>query len=550
MEAPHKTIVLADQIAKSATQEAELSHSDYVEVEQGAIFSGRYKINSKIGEGGMGVVYSGSDLQLDRSIAIKLLKKNVSQNKKAVETLKLEAQVAMMLTHPSIMRLINFEQDGEYAFLLMEFIKGLDLLTMTSRKPDNKLGQKIVAQIAYKVCSALDYAHKKNVVHRDIKPANIMISSKREVKLMDFGIARILASESDDHPQIAGTLAYMAPEVLQGEKPDARCDIYALGLTMYELIAGRIAFGGNKASEMIDQHINKAPPPLKECDKALARIVFQCLEKKPNARFQTAGQLRTALGKYLGLDEGDKLSKMKSKVEYEQRKLERDRRQIEQKARQLENERDGARSGAMSTQGFAISDHLRQKDTGFSGLVTLAIIAAVAGFIGAQLKIMLAEGQLIEFASLQTYQVVSWAVLGILTVSAPAFFRNGILGGLIGAVAGGMGGVLIHIIDTATNEYLIDNEIWVTHFMFTYLAMAVFLSAGAVSAQVLLLKMKSLVKLFLIVTGVALISAVFPYMKLGESFFGLPLETSIYFYAPLLSALIWVCLDMMETRLE
>ncbi len=550
MEVSRKTTVLADQIAQSATEEMERSRSDYIEVEEGSIFSGRYKINSKIGEGGMGVVYSGSDQQLDRRIAIKLLKKNVSQNKKAVETLKLEAQVAMMLTHPCIMRLINFEQDGEYAFLLMEFIKGLDLLTMASRKPGNKLDQKIVAQIGFKVCSALDYAHKKNVVHRDIKPANIMISSRREVKLMDFGIARILASESDDHPQIAGTLAYMAPEVLQGEKPDARCDIYALGLTMYELIAGQIAFNSNKASEMIDQHINKAPPPLEECDKALARIVFRCLEKKPNARFQTAGQLRTALGKYLGLDEGDKLSKMKSKMEYEQRKLERDRRQVEIQARQLKNERDGAISGSNSAQGFAISDHLRQTDAGFPLPVMLAVVSAVAGLAGAQLKIMLDEGQLIQLASLQTYQVVAWAVLGIFTVSVPAFFRNGILGGLIGAVAGAIGGVLIHIIDTAANEYLIDNEIWVTHFMFTYLAMAVIFSAGAVAVQVLSLKMKSIAKLFLIVTGVALVSAVAPYMKLGESFFGLPLETSIYFYAPLLSTLIWVCLDMMETRLE
>ncbi|VAX25342.1 hypothetical protein MNBD_NITROSPINAE04-935 [hydrothermal vent metagenome] len=379
-----------------------------------------------------------------------------------------------------------------------------------------------------------------------------MISSRREVKLMDFGIARMLASESDDHPQIAGTLAYMAPEVLQGEKPDARCDIYALGLTMYELIAGKIAFNSAKASEVIDQHINKAPPPLEECDKALARIVFRCLEKKPNARFQTAGQLRTALGKYLGLDEGDKLSKMKSKMEYEQRKLERDRRQVEIQARQLESERDGARSGSVSVPGpgLTMSDHLRQKDAGFSFPVMLAVVCAVAGFAGAWLKIMLDEGQLIQLASLQTYQVMSWAVLGIFTVSAPAFFRNGILGGLIGAVAGAIGGVLIHIVDTATNEYLLDNEIWVTHFMFTYLAMAVLFSAGAVAVQVLSLKMRSLAKLFLIVTGAALVSAVFPYMKLAENFFGLPLETSIYFYAPLLSTLIWVCLDMMESRLE
>jgi serine/threonine protein kinase len=550
MTDPQKTIVLASQIDNTASSDAEqYSHSDTTEVTKGSILSDRYIIDAKIGEGGMGVVYSGSDKQLDRKLAIKLLKKNVSQDKKAVETLKQEAQVSMMLTHPSIMRLINFEQDGEYAFLLMELINGLDLLTMAERKPGKRMGQKVVAQIAYKVCGALDYAHKKNVVHRDIKPANIMISSKREVKLMDFGIARILVSESDDHPQIAGTLSYMAPEVLLGEKPDARCDLYALGLTMYQLISGKVAFEGKKANEIIDQHINKAPAPIEDCDNTLAKIIFQCIEKKPNARFQTAGQLRTALGKFLGIDEGDKLSKMKSKMEYEQRKLERDRRQIENQARQLENKLEEEKYGSASVPTLAIGEYATKQKTGSLPFM-VAVVAAVAGLVGAQLKMMLGEGELIEFESLQTYQLTSWAVLGVIIVSVPAFFRSGIGSALIGAMAGAIGGAIVLNADIAINDYLIEQEIWATHFMFTYLPMALLFSAGAVATQITHLKLKSIAKLWIFVTAVTLISAIFPYMELAEFALGMTLETSISFYAPLLSVIIWVCLDIKESKLE
>jgi len=286
-----------------------------VEVEIGSVLAGRYKINAKIGEGGMGMVYRGFDNQLGQDVAIKLLKRNMSQDRKAVENLKQEAQVAMMLTHPSIMRLINFEQAGEYAFLLMEFVRGETLDSLAAKSPGKKLDQQTVGVIGYKVCQALEYAHDKNVIHRDIKPANIMINKAMDgIKLMDFGIARALMMASDEKHPIAGTISYIAPEIFEGAPPDPRVDIYALGLTLYELLAGSHPFQGKTVKEIIDQHFNCKPSVLEGVDRNLANIVFQCVEKKPNARYQTAKDVKNAFAKYLDIDEGAKVTRMKARL--------------------------------------------------------------------------------------------------------------------------------------------------------------------------------------------------------------------------------------------
>jgi len=232
----------------------------YPEIGPGFTLSGRYRLDAKVGEGGMGQVFRGQDIKLARPIAIKLMKPKLSANREAVEMLRKEAQVSMMLSHPHIMRLINFEQDGKFTFLLMDFLPGKNLSDLRRNSPGGKLNARFAGMIGYEICKALEYAHKKNVIHRDIKPANIMIDDDlKSVKLMDFGIARTLMAGSGESPKIAGTLSYIAPEIFGGARPDQRSDIYALGLTLYELVSGINPFRGRIAQEVIDHLTDFVP---------------------------------------------------------------------------------------------------------------------------------------------------------------------------------------------------------------------------------------------------------------------------------------------------
>ncbi len=340
----------------------------YVTLASGDRLADRYVVDKLLGEGGMGLVYKGIDSQLNQPIAIKLLKKGLSQNDVAVERLKQEAQVAMMLTHPSVMRLINFEKNGDYAFLLMEYVEGRPMDDML--KGGRKIAEKIVAQLAFRISEALDYAHEKGIVHRDIKPANIMVSPDgKQVKLMDFGIARTLTAGDGARPNIAGTIAYIAPEIFEGAAPDARVDLYALGMTMYELLAGKHPFRGAPVKEIIRRHMEEEPPPLDGVDRGLAHIVFQLIEKKPNARFRSAKELMSALARYLDIDEEARVRRMKKMVEYEQARLKSEMKRLEREKEALETRRQEATrqqesSGSSTTPAYGLP--LNPEDRGSS----------------------------------------------------------------------------------------------------------------------------------------------------------------------------------------
>jgi len=547
---PRKTEILSSELDKSSSLDSEQEKSLYVEVELGSTLASRYKVESKLGEGGMGVVYAGEDLQLNRPVAIKLLKRNVSQDSRAVEKLKQEAQVSMMLTHSCIMRLINFEQDGDYAFLLMDYVDGMDLSTMAERRPEKKLDEKTVAQIAYMVCSALDYAHKKNIIHRDIKPANIMISVNKEVKLMDFGIARVLAEATGDHPQLAGTLAYIAPEVFAGEKPDNRCDLYALGLTMYELLAGDIPFKGRTASEIINHHLNTIPPKLEGVSREFSNIIFQLIEKKPNARFQSAQSLRVALGKYLGLDESDKVSKMKKRVDHDRRKLDSDRRKIERKLDQLETDRremqrriDDAKSTAYKTGVDVVVDAFSLKDALGEIPLKLLGVAIVSGLVAEWTGQLVNSGDIMEFESVGTYGLVSSGLSGLIILGIPAVFRSGANGGWIGAVMGVVLGIAGFYMAGVFNDFFLDNEIWLSYSLVDYFCMGLFLSFGAAATLIKTKDPAFVVRLAMMSVAAVVVTSLLPYAGVAESVMGFDTDSADYFYLPLASAVIWGTLD-------
>lgn len=255
----------------------------------------RYAAIQEIGRGGMGVVYKAKDNHLNRIVALKLLPRSISDNPNVIKRFVSEARSAAQLNHQNIVTLFDFNQAGGRSFITMEYVEGVTLkklMTMTDKLPVSK-----AVKIIYQCCQGLDYAHKKGIVHRDIKPSNIMISKQNVVKIMDFGLAKIQGEETiSEAGTISGTLLYMAPEQILGEKLDGRTDLYALGIVFYELVTGKHPFAEGDAAY---HHIHTAPKPPKslrpEIPDELNGIIMRALEKDAKKRLDDARQLAVAL---------------------------------------------------------------------------------------------------------------------------------------------------------------------------------------------------------------------------------------------------------------
>ena len=206
------------------------------------ILGGRYALKEMLGRGGMGVVYRAHDQQLGMDIAIKFLLDRFVDDYIAVASLKREAKAAMQLAHPNIIRLYNFEDMPEAKYLLMEFVKGESLASIASRKPERRFSEADVKKYISEVCEALKYAHARNVIHRDIKPSNILVAADGHVKLADFGVAHIIEAAANEAFIGGGTPIYMSPEQILEQEVDGRSDIYSLGITIYEMLAGKPPF--------------------------------------------------------------------------------------------------------------------------------------------------------------------------------------------------------------------------------------------------------------------------------------------------------------------
>ncbi|MCX8038687.1 MAG: serine/threonine protein kinase, partial [Candidatus Sumerlaeia bacterium] len=253
----------------------------------------RFVILNEINRGSMGVVYRAHDKVLDEIVAIKVLNDYLCADPQAVQRFKREARAAKRLSHPNIVRIHEFYESSEKKFISMEYIEGRDLKKILLEKSRLSLAE--IKKYFMAMCSALQYAHELDVVHRDIKPANVMITSQDTVKVTDFGIAKILRSEdvTRSSSMIMGTPLYMAPEQIEGQPVDGRCDIYSLGIMLYEAIAGRPPFTEGNIEY---HHVYTTPPPLPDdVPDALKAIVLKCVEKKPEARFQNPGEVLAAL---------------------------------------------------------------------------------------------------------------------------------------------------------------------------------------------------------------------------------------------------------------
>ena len=259
----------------------------------------RYRVEARIGSGGMGEVYRGVDTVLDRTVAIKILLAQFARDVSFVERFRREAQAAARLNHPNIVGIYDSGADGETQFIVMEFIEGRTLADFMSAggrfTPDHAV------EVAEKICDALAYAHVAGVIHRDIKPANVMVTRKGEVKVMDFGIARIVAGPQTA-PQtsaVLGTAAYISPEQAQGQSVDGRSDIYSLGAVVYEMVSGRPPFVGDSPVAVAYKQVNESPMPPSlanaEVSPRLDAVLMRALAKNPANRYQTAEDFRADL---------------------------------------------------------------------------------------------------------------------------------------------------------------------------------------------------------------------------------------------------------------
>lgn len=272
---------------------------------------GRYQVEKELGKGAMGVVYQGRDPKINRVVAIKTMALSQEFEADELEEVKArffrEAETAGRLNHPHIVTIFDAGEEHDLAYIAMEFLKGQDLVPYT--KPDHLLPLPKVMDLVARVAEALDYAHQNNVVHRDIKPANIMYEpASDQVKVTDFGIARITDSSKTKTGMVLGTPSYMSPEQLAGRKIDGRSDLFSLGATLYQLCSGRLPFVGDSMAQLMYKIANEPPPPVSTINPAippcLAAIVEKAMHKDVTQRYQRGGEMAVALRACLAAADG------------------------------------------------------------------------------------------------------------------------------------------------------------------------------------------------------------------------------------------------------
>ena len=261
--------------------------------------AGQYELEREIGRGGMGIVYLAHDLKLDRHVAIKTLPTHLAGDPVVRERFLREARMAGGLSHPNIVPIHRADEIDGQVFFVMGYVDGQSLAQRIRER--GRLDAREVVRELRDVAAALGYAHSRGVIHRDVKAENILIDGESGRALVtDFGIARLAESTPlTATGQVLGTVYYLSPEQVSGERVDARSDIYSLGVVGYVALSGRFPFDAELASAVLIAHVTKTPSPLHEISgdtpRALTDIVDRCLAKDPDDRFQTCDALITAL---------------------------------------------------------------------------------------------------------------------------------------------------------------------------------------------------------------------------------------------------------------
>jgi len=259
---------------------------------------GPYSIIKELGRGGMGVVYKAKDLRLNREVALKRLPENLRDHPKAIQLFLREAQACARLNHRNIVTIFDTDQDDNNFFITMELLQGYPLNVI--RRKRGRIAVRDAARLGMQVAEGLHYAHTQGIVHRDIKTANLFFTTDKVVKIMDFGLAKMMEEVRRGTTVLGGTPYYMAPEQAQGGAVDQRADIYAFGVTLYELLTGSLPF---PSGDVTYHHRHSAPPDprtkVSGLPMALVELILSMMEKKPEDRCSSATEVRTRLKELL-----------------------------------------------------------------------------------------------------------------------------------------------------------------------------------------------------------------------------------------------------------
>lgn len=275
-------------------------------INPGMLLSERYEIIDKVGSGGMADVYSGKDLRLNRNVAIKILKQEYSSDAKFVAKFRGEAQSVAGLSHPNIVNVYDVGEDDNFHYIVMELVEGITLKRFIEKKGKLDLNEAI--GIGIQIAQGIDEAHKNHIIHRDIKPQNIIISKEGKVKVTDFGIAKAATSNTITSNAM-GSVHYISPEQARGGYSDEKSDLYSLGVTIYEMLSGKVPFQGESTVSVAFAHVHEEAPVLNEVDpsipRSLSRIVQKCMKKKPDMRYKNAEALIMDLRRAISEPDGD-----------------------------------------------------------------------------------------------------------------------------------------------------------------------------------------------------------------------------------------------------
>ncbi len=296
----------------------------------GHVISGRYVVQAVVGTGGMAVVYRAFDKKKNRIVAIKVLRPEYESDEEFVRRFSREAEAASKVSHENIVNMLDVGIDGDMRYIVMEYVDGQTLKEMIRQRgtihPDTAI------RMAIRILAAVDHAHRNGIVHRDIKPQNIMVDNQGRVKVADFGIARLKASqatttEEGSNGSVLGSVHYFSPEQARGEVADEKSDLYSVGVVMYEMLTGRVPFDGETSVSVALKHVSEEPKSMRDhqegISKALDEVVMRALCKDASKRYQTAAEMAADLRKSISHPQGGFVVYPKDPEEIEREKEER-----------------------------------------------------------------------------------------------------------------------------------------------------------------------------------------------------------------------------------